>query len=90
MRVLRPILALYQKSGLRELVRGLLPERLRSMEALLPKLGKRSEVAAVTSAQGEKRRRVALVLGCVQREFLSEVNAATARLVYDFFHEGAA
>jgi glycolate oxidase iron-sulfur subunit len=81
LRILRPILALYQKPGLRTLVRALLPERLRSMEALLPKLGKRSEVAAVTPAQGEKRRRVGLVLGCVQREFLSEVNAATARVL---------
>jgi glycolate oxidase iron-sulfur subunit len=81
LRVMRPILALYQKSGLRTLVRALLPERLRSMEALLPKLGKRSEVAAVTPAQGEKRGRVGLVLGCVQREFLSEVNAATARVL---------
>ncbi len=81
LRIMRPILALYQKSGLRTLVRALLPERLRSMEALLPKLGKRSEVAAVTPAQGEKRRRVGLVLGCVQREFLSEVNAATARVL---------
>jgi glycolate oxidase iron-sulfur subunit len=77
LRLLRPLLMLYQKSGLR----ALLPERLRSMEALLPKLGKRSEVAAVTPAQGEKRRRVGLVLGCVQREFLSEVNAATARVL---------
>ena len=81
LRVLRPILALYQKSGLRALVRALLPQRLRSMEALLPRLGKHSEVAAVTPAQGEKRRRVGLVLGCVQREFLSEVNAATARVL---------
>jgi glycolate oxidase iron-sulfur subunit len=77
LRLLRPLLFLYQKSGLR----ALLPERLRSMDALLPKLGKRSEVAAVTPAQGAKRRRVGLVLGCVQREFLSEVNAATARVL---------
>ena len=35
----------------------------------------------MTPAQGEKRRRVGLVLGCVQREFLSEVNAATARVL---------
>jgi glycolate oxidase iron-sulfur subunit len=51
------------------------------MEALLPKLGKRVQVPAVTPAEGEKRRRVGLVLGCVQREFLSEVNAATARVL---------
>jgi glycolate oxidase iron-sulfur subunit len=81
LRILRPFLAFYQNSGLQALVRILLPARLRSMEALLPKLGKRVQVPAVTPAEGEKRRRVGLVLGCVQREFLSEVNAATARVL---------
>ena len=30
---------------------------------------------------GAKRRRVGLLLGCVQREFLPQVNAATARVL---------
>jgi len=84
LRALRTLLAFYQKSGLQALVRKsgllkLLPERLRAMEALAPKIGKREDVAPVTPAQGAKRLRVGLMLGCVQREFLSEVNAATAR-----------
>lgn len=86
LRLLRPLLAAYQRSGLRALVRNsgalkLLPARLRSMEALLPDIAGRDEIAPVTPAQGPKRQRVGLVLGCVQREFLSEVNAATVRVL---------
>jgi len=51
------------------------------MEALLPKLGPREAVAEVTPAAGTKRRRVGLLLGCVQREFFPQVNAATARVL---------
>jgi glycolate oxidase iron-sulfur subunit len=84
LRLVRPILAAYQKSGLQALLRKagvmqLLPERLRAMEALAPKVGKRRSIAAITPAEGRKRLRVGLLLGCVQREFLSEVNAATVR-----------
>jgi glycolate oxidase iron-sulfur subunit len=80
-----PLLA-YQKSGMQALVRGLgllklLPKKLQTMEALLPKLGPKEAVAEVTPAAGTKRRRVGLLLGCVQREFFSPVNAATARVL---------
>src|SRR5437899_7800947 len=51
------------------------------MEALLPKLGPREMVAEFTPAVGTKRRRVGLLLGCVQRVFFPEVNAATARVL---------
>src|SRR5213080_367184 len=80
-----PLLA-YQKSGLQAVVRGsgllkLLPKRARAMEALLPKLGPREMVAEVTPAVGTKRRRAGLLLGCVQREFFPQVNAATVRVL---------
>jgi glycolate oxidase iron-sulfur subunit len=80
-----PLLA-YQKSGLQALLRvsgllSLLPKKLRSMEALLPKLPSSESIALVTPAQGARRRRVGLLLGCVQREFLPHVNAATARVL---------
>ena len=80
-----PLLA-YQKSGLQSVVRGsgllkLLPKKMQAMEALLPKLGPREAVAEVTPAEGTKRRRVGLLLGCVQREFYPQVNAATARVL---------
>jgi glycolate oxidase iron-sulfur subunit len=80
-----PLLA-YQKSGLQALVRGLgllklLPKQIRTMEALLPKLAPMETIAEVTPAVGAMRRRVGLLLGCVQREFFSQVNAATVRVL---------
>jgi glycolate oxidase iron-sulfur subunit len=51
------------------------------MEALLPRLGPNEAIAEITAAVGEKRRRVGLLLGCVQREFFPQVNAATARVL---------
>ncbi|HEX8836154.1 MAG TPA: glycolate oxidase subunit GlcF [Candidatus Acidoferrum sp.] len=84
-RLRTPLLA-YQKSGLQAIVRGfglvkLLPKKWQTMEALLPRLAPREAVPEVTPAAGSKRRRVGLLLGCVQREFLSQVNAATARVL---------
>jgi len=86
LRLMRLPLLAYQKSGLQAIVRGsgllkLLPKKMQSMEALLPKLGAREAVPEVTPAIGAKRRRVGLLLGCVQREFFPQVNAATARVL---------
>ena len=86
LRALRPLLAAYQRSGVQALARKLgllnvLAPRLRTMDALLPKVSKPVDIAPVTAARGLKRARVGLVLGCVQREFLSEVNAATVRVL---------
>jgi glycolate oxidase iron-sulfur subunit len=80
-----PVLV-YEKSGLQAVVRAsgilnLLPKKIQAMEALLPRLGPHEAVAEVTPAVGEKRRRVGLLLGCVQREFFPQVNAATARVL---------
>jgi glycolate oxidase iron-sulfur subunit len=86
LRLLRwPILA-YQRSGLRALLRGsgvlnLLPKKLRAMETLMPELGHAESVPEITPAVGAKRLRVGLLLGCVQRELLPQVNAATARVL---------
>jgi glycolate oxidase iron-sulfur subunit len=80
-----PLLA-YQNSGMQALLRNtrllkLFPKKLQTMEALLPRLPAGEATASVTSAQGAKRRRVGLLLGCVQREFFPQVNAATARVL---------
>jgi glycolate oxidase iron-sulfur subunit len=80
-----PLLA-YQKSGLQAVLRAsgilkLLPKKMQAMESLLPKLVRSESVAEVTPAVGTKRRRVGLLLGCVQREFFPQVNAATARVL---------
>jgi glycolate oxidase iron-sulfur subunit len=79
-------LKLYQKTGLRKLahklgVLKLFPERLRSMESLLPDLGTAPQVPEFTPEVGERRGRVAMLLGCVQSVFFPEVNAATARVL---------
>ena len=80
------ILKLYQTLGLSTLIRstGLLPARLRTMEALLPPLSTGS--GAETYAQpalaiGEKRGAVALLRGCMQDAFLGDVNSATVRVL---------
>ena len=79
----------YQRLGIQWLVRAsgllrLLPARLRAMEAMAPRIalgGVWSSLPGVIPARGERRRRVALLLGCVQRIFFSDVNAATARVL---------
>jgi glycolate oxidase iron-sulfur subunit len=86
LRLLRWPLLAYQRSGLQSLVRGvgllkLFSKRLQSMESLMPKLGQNERVPEVTPARDTQRRRVGLLLGCVQREFFPEVNAATARVL---------
>jgi glycolate oxidase iron-sulfur subunit len=86
LRRLRAPLLAYQKSGLQALVRGLrllklLPKKWQTMEALLPPLTPQEAVPEVTPAGGAKRRCVGLLLGCVQREFFSQVNAATVRVL---------
>jgi glycolate oxidase iron-sulfur subunit len=80
-----PLLA-YQKSGLRKLLHRvgalkLLPRRLQAMESLMPDVEVRREMMNTKSAHGPARARVGLILGCVQREFLPEINAATVRVL---------
>ncbi|MDP8988667.1 MAG: heterodisulfide reductase-related iron-sulfur binding cluster [Acidobacteriota bacterium] len=68
LRIGRAFFSAYQKLG------------LPSLNALVPKLGKREDVSGITPAQGS-RASVGLLLGCVQREFLPEINAATVRVL---------
>ncbi|MBE9127360.1 MULTISPECIES: (Fe-S)-binding protein [unclassified Coleofasciculus] len=89
LRVLLIPLYFYQKSGLQKLVRstGLLKKifpRLAAMEAILPQItldSFRDTLPDVIPAQGEKRYRVGVILGCVQRLFFSPVNEATVRVL---------
>ena len=86
LRMLRLPLLAYQKSGAQALLRRtgilhLLPKKVRAMEALMPQLGAGEFIPSVTPAQGSQRRRVGLLLGCVQREFFPQVNAATVRVL---------
>jgi glycolate oxidase iron-sulfur subunit len=86
MRALLPALRAYQRLGGRRLVRsGLgkrLPARLRALEAVAP--NPRPQVAeppSMTYAVGKRRARVGMLLGCIQRVFFSDVNAATVRVL---------
>jgi glycolate oxidase iron-sulfur subunit len=80
---------IYQRLGLCWLLHKLglirlLPQRYRAIEALLPEVPLRSmwtNLPARFAPAGTARRRVGLLLGCVQRTFFSEVNAATARVL---------
>lgn len=88
LRTMIPVLALYQKLGLRKLARsvglfGRLPKRLQAMESLLPPLpeGKQQPELVFVPAEGERRMRVGMISGCVQRVFFGDVNAATARVL---------
>ncbi len=58
--------------------------RLRALQSLLPDTRLRAAIARlpeVTAAQGERRGRVGMLLGCVQRVFFDDVNQATARVL---------
>jgi len=88
LRRLVPLLRLYQRLGLQRAIRAsgmlkMLPKRLAALERLTPDAppnGSR-DLPAVVAAQGSRRKRVGLLLGCVQRVFFPEVNAATARVL---------
>lgn len=58
--------------------------RLRALQSLLPDVTVRAAAARVpetTPAQGTRRGRVGMLLGCVQRVFFDDVNQATARVL---------
>ena len=67
-----------ERSGLTRL----LPPTLRRLQAMLPKLSRRSSrLPEILPAIGPKRARVALFLGCVADAMFPETNAATARVL---------
>jgi glycolate oxidase iron-sulfur subunit len=88
LRVLAPFLWLARVLGLPRLAAGplgrALPPRLRQLATMAPPLELADAFATLparTAAQGERRARVALVAGCVQRTFFPRVNAATIRVL---------
>lgn len=89
---LRPLLyplAMYQKLGVRKLVRaskvlGALSPNLAAMEAILPDVPDTAfahQYPEVVPAQGTRRFRVGMILGCVQRLFFDRVNRATVNVL---------
>jgi glycolate oxidase iron-sulfur subunit len=81
-----PAMVAARRTGLmRALDRRLAPfPRLRALQSLLPDVGLEAVTARlpeVTPARGRRRGRVGMLLGCVQRVFFHDVNAATARVL---------
>ncbi len=89
LRILLLPLFLYQKSGLQKLVRqtGIVEKispHLAGMEGNLPQLTLstfQDTLPELIPAQGKKRYRVGMILGCVQRLFFDRVNQATVRVL---------
>jgi glycolate oxidase iron-sulfur subunit len=84
LRALVDLLALVQRLRLDRLVRPLLPRALRELADLAPQVPPRRSRRALPElvpAQGERRGRVGLFVGCVMPEFFGDVNAATARVL---------
>ena len=85
LRLLRGPLRLYQRSGLERALRrtGVLGRTptLAALESLAPTLGRNLPLPERIQASGPTRAVVGMLLGCVQREFFPEVNAATARVL---------
>ncbi len=96
LRLLAIPIRIYQKSGLRSLVRssGILkrfPKRLAAMEALLPDVPRANFGDAALLSQAARPRPgenpepgkicVGMLSGCVQQVFFPHVNAATARVL---------
>lgn len=79
----------YERLGIRWLIHRtglirLLPARVQQMESLLPSVTLKmltSRLPLRVAASGTARKRVGLMLGCVQRVFFEHVNAATVRVL---------
>lgn len=80
-------LRIYRQWGLDSALRrtgvlGTLPARLRALEEQAPPLPRPyARIPEWTPAQGQKRLRVGMLLGCVQRVFFGAANAATVRVL---------
>lgn len=89
LRILLFPLLVYQKLGISKLLQatGLIKAispRLAAMESILPEITLKSfqnNLPDIIPSQGEKRYRVGVILGCVQRLFFSPVNEATVRVL---------
>ena len=89
LRILLFPLLVYQKLGISKvlqatgLIKAISP-RLAAMESILPEIPLKSfqdNLPDIIPAKGEKRYRVGVILGCVQRLFFSGVNEATVRVL---------
>jgi len=86
LRALVPLMVVARKVGLTRAANGWLTRfpRIRALQSLLPDVGIKAAAARLpemTPAHGERRGRVGMLLGCVQRVLFDDVNQATARVL---------
>ena len=86
LRALVPAMVAARRMGLTGAADGRLERfpRLRALQSLLPDVSVKAAAARlpeVTPARGRRRGRVGMLLGCVQRVFFHDVNAATTRVL---------
>jgi glycolate oxidase iron-sulfur subunit len=76
-------LRVYQRTGLQRMVRPLLPQSVREMEALLPSIPQNffEPNAKMFPAMGTRRAQAALLNGCVMPLLFGNVNEATVRVL---------
>ncbi len=82
-------LRLYEKLGIRRLIyllglNRILPDRIRDLEAMLPRLPQRPLrriLPEITRAKGTERYRIAFFLGCAQSLLFADQSAATLRVL---------
>ncbi len=86
LRALVPLMVAAQRAGLTRAAERSLKRfpRVQALQSLLPDVTVKAAAARMpetTPARGERRGRVGMLLGCVQRVFFDEVNQATARVL---------
>ena len=77
------LLRFYQRAGLHNLARFLLPKKLRDMEQFLPAIPSRffKPRAGISAANGPRRATIAMLDGCVMPLLFGDINAATVRVL---------
>ena len=83
LRLIFALLRLYQRTRLQRMLRPLLPQKLRAMEALLPEVPAKFFRAQenLLPALGPHRAKVAMLDGCVMPLLFADVNDATVRVL---------
>ena len=89
LRLVGRVLRLYQRLGLQALIRRsgvlkLLPRRLQELESITPDIQPRFSaelIRPVTPALGQKKYRVAMLIGCAQDLIFSEINRDTVEVL---------
>ncbi len=80
---IKPLLYLYDKTGMRSLLRKMFPSSLRGLSDMAPSVKKLATIPTPTIAKAANKKRftVGFLKGCVQDAWFSEINEATIRVL---------